>query len=149
MVTEGGSAKLLDFGLAKLMDADANVTRTVDGTVLGTAAYMAPEQAGETARCAVGCLQLRRRPVQDAVGRACVSGTTTIQVWNAVLRDDPSPLQALPALDRIVRRCLAKQPGQRFQTMTDVRVGLEQAARRSPPRRASSTHRSPYCPSPT
>ena len=62
-------------------------------------------------------------------GARAFPGTTTVQVWNAVLRDDPSPLQAPPALDRIVRRCLAKQAGQRFQTMTDVRVALEQAAR--------------------
>ncbi|MGI8423532.1 MAG: serine/threonine-protein kinase, partial [Chloroflexota bacterium] len=45
MVTREGTAKLLDFGLAKLMSVDADVTRTLDGTVLGTAGYMSPEQA--------------------------------------------------------------------------------------------------------
>ena len=130
MVTEGGSAKLLDFGLAKLMDADADVTRTVDGTVLGTAAYMAPEQAeGKPLDARSDVFSFGAVLYQMLSGARAFPGTTTIQVWNAVLRDDPSPLQALPVLDRLVRRCLAKQPGQRFQTMTDVRLGLEQAAR--------------------
>ncbi len=130
MVTEGGSAKLLDFGLAKLMDADADVTRTVDGMVIGTVAYMAPEQAeGKPLDARSDVFSFGAVLYEMLSGARAFPGTTTIQVWNAVLRDDPSPLQALPALDRIVRRCLAKQPGQRFQTMTDVRVGLEQAAR--------------------
>jgi TolB-like protein/tRNA A-37 threonylcarbamoyl transferase component Bud32 len=130
MVTEGGSAKLLDFGLAKLMDADADMTRTLDGTVIGTAAYMAPEQAeGKPLDARSDVFSFGAVLYEMLSGARAFPGTTTIQVWNAVLRDDPSPLQALPALDRLVRRCLAKQPGQRFQTMTDVRLGLEQAAR--------------------
>ena len=124
MVTEGGSAKLLDFGLAKLMDADADMTRTVDGTVIGTAAYMAPEQAeGKPLDARSDVFSFGAVLYEMLSGARAFPGTTTIQVWNAVLRDDPSPLQAPPALDRLVRRCLAKQPGQRFQTMTDVRVG--------------------------
>jgi serine/threonine-protein kinase len=49
-------------------------------------------------------------------------------VLSAVLRDEPKPLQTLPQLERIVMRCLAKQPAQRFQTMTEVKVALEQVA---------------------
>jgi serine/threonine protein kinase len=130
MVTEGGSTKLLDFGLAKVMDADADVTRTVDGTVLGTAAYMSPEQAeGKPLDARSDVFSFGAVLYEILSGSRAFPGTTTVQVWNAVLRDDPSPLQAPPALDRIVRRCLAKQVGQRFQTMTDVRVALEQAMR--------------------
>jgi serine/threonine-protein kinase len=130
MVTDGGSAKLLDFGLAKLMDPEADVTRTVEGTVLGTAAYMAPEQAeGKPLDARSDVFSFGAVLYEMLSGARAFPGTTTIQVWNAVLRDDPSPLQTLPVLDRLVRRCLAKQPGQRFQTMTDVRIGLEQAAR--------------------
>jgi serine/threonine-protein kinase len=137
MVTESGSAKLLDFGLAKVMDADVNITRTVDGTVIGTVAYMAPEQAeGKPLDARADVFSFGAVLYEMLSGTRAFPGTTTIQVWNAVLREDPSPLQALPALDGLVRRCLAKQPGQRFQTMSDVRRALEQAAREisAPPR---------------
>jgi TolB-like protein/tRNA A-37 threonylcarbamoyl transferase component Bud32 len=130
MVTEGGSAKLLDFGLAKLMDADADVTRTVDGTVLGTPAYLSPEQAeGKPLDARSDIFSFGAVMYEMLSGTRAFPGTTTVQVWNAILRDGPPPLQAFPALERIVRRCLAKQASQRFQTMTDVRLALEQAAR--------------------
>jgi Tol biopolymer transport system component/predicted Ser/Thr protein kinase len=130
MVTEAGTAKLLDFGLAKLMDADANVTRTVDGTVLGTAAYMAPEQAeGKPLDVRADVFSFGAVFYEMLSGARAFPGTNMGQVWNAVLRDDPPPIQAPPALERIVRRCLAKSADQRFQTMTTVRLALEQAAR--------------------
>ena len=130
MITAKGSAKLLDFGLARLVSADADVTRiTREGTVLGTAAYMSPEQA-------------EGRPVDSrsdifsfgAVLYEMLSGTrafgqaTALQVMNAVVREQPPPLQTAPALERIVRRCLEKSPGQRFQTMGEVRAMLEEPA---------------------
>ena len=62
-------------------------------------------------------------------GSRAFGGTTTVQVLNAVLRDDPPPLQASGALEPIVRRCLAKPPEQRFATMTDVAIALEHARR--------------------
>jgi serine/threonine protein kinase len=112
------------------MDADADVTRTVDGTVLGTAAYMSPEQAeGKPLDIRSDVFSFGAVLYEMLSGARAFPGTTTVQVWNAVLRDDPSPLRAPAALDRIVRRCLAKQAGRRFQTVTDVRVALEQAAR--------------------
>ena len=83
-------------------------------------------------RCALGCVHLRRRPVRDADGRARVCGRHTVATVSAVVNDEPPPLQAPAALDRIVRRCLAKQPGERFQTMADVGVALEQAAQSRP-----------------
>jgi len=129
MVTREGTAKLLDFGLAKFVSVDADVTRTLDGTVLGTAPYMSPEQAqGEPldARSDVfsfGALLYEMLSVNRAFG-----GGSTADVLCAVLRDDPRPIQAPPALERIVRRCLAKQRGERFQTMGELRAALEQAA---------------------
>jgi serine/threonine-protein kinase len=126
MVTTKGVAKLLDFGLAKLVSVDADVTRTLDGTVLGTAAYMSPEQAeGRPLDARSDVFSFGAVLYEMLSGNRAFAGTTTVQVLNAVLRDEPPRLQTLPVLERIVRRCLAKQPGPRFQTMTEVRMALE------------------------
>jgi len=128
MLTEQGS-KVLDFGLAKLVGADVEATRTMAGSVVGTAAYMSPEQA-------------EARPIDprsDAfsfgavlyemlTGHRAFGGDTIAQVLTSVLRDEPPLLAGQPALDAIVRRCLAKQPSQRFASMRDVKASLERAA---------------------
>ena len=129
MVTREGTAKLLDFGLAKLVSVDADVTRTLDGTVLGTAAYMSPEQAqGQSLDARSDVFSFGAVLYEMLSGSRAFSGSSTAVVLSAVLRDDPRPIQAPSALERIVRRCLAKQPGQRFQTMGELRAALEQAA---------------------
>jgi eukaryotic-like serine/threonine-protein kinase len=122
-------AKLLDFGLAKLVSADADATRTADGVVSGTAGYMSPEQAeGKPLDVRSDIFSFGAVLYELLSGTRAFGGTSTIAVLSAVLRDDPKPLQTLPVLDRIVGKCLQKQPGQRFQTMSEVRVALELAA---------------------
>jgi len=129
MVTRDGTVKLLDFGLAKLVSADAGVTQTIDGTVLGTAAYMSPEQAqGQSLDARSDVFSFGVVLYEMLSGNRPFGGTSTAEVLSAVLRDDPRPLQSPPAFARIVRRCLAKQPGERFQTMEELRVALELAA---------------------
>jgi eukaryotic-like serine/threonine-protein kinase len=126
MLTETG-AKLLDFGLAKIMDADTDVTRTVEGTVLGTAAYMSPEQAEGRALDARSDVFSFGTVVYEMLsGRRAFGGQSMVQVLSAVLRDDPLPLASSP-LSSVVRRCLAKEPGERFQTMSEVRAALERS----------------------
>jgi eukaryotic-like serine/threonine-protein kinase len=130
MVTSPGEAKLLDFGLAKLVNRDADVTQTLEGAVVGTAAYMSPEQAeGKTLDSRSDIFSFGAMLYEMLSGVRAFGGTTTLSVLNAVLRDTPSPLQATPGLERIVRQCLAKLPASRFQTMGEVRAALEQASR--------------------
>jgi eukaryotic-like serine/threonine-protein kinase len=127
LVTTKGVAKLLDFGLATLVSADDDVTRTLDGTVLGTAAYMSPEQAeGRSLDARSDIFSFGTVLYEMLSGSRAFGGTTALQVMNAVVREEPPPLQSSPALERIVRRCLEKSPGQRFQTMAEVRSALEQ-----------------------
>jgi TolB-like protein len=126
LMTPARSIKLLDFGLARLMaDAD-DMTVTIEGSVLGTAAYMSPEQT-------------EGKPLDErsdvfsfgAVLYEMLSGTrpfdrrTTAEVLTAVLHHQPPPLHTLPALEQVVRRCLAKRCVERFQNMSDVRTALE------------------------
>jgi len=118
LVTTKGTAKLLDFGLAKPM-AGTDATRTLEGTISGTPAYMAPEQI-EGKPCDA------RSDVFSfgAVLYEMLAGKRAFDGMAAVLRDDPKPP---PALGSIVLRCLAKQPGQRFQTIAEVKAALESA----------------------
>jgi serine/threonine protein kinase/Tfp pilus assembly protein PilF len=143
MLTKGG-AKLLDFGLAKsgppgLAGADLSAfattppNLTAQGTILGTFQYMAPEQAeGGPLDARADVFSFGAVLYEMISGSCAFRGTSIAQVLSAVLRDDPRPVQAPPAVAYIVTRCLAKQPGQRFQTMADVKAALEQAVQKSP-----------------
>jgi len=125
------NAKLLDFGLAKLIAPDADVTRTAEGTIVGTVAYMSPEQAaGKSTDVRSDVFSFGAVLYEMLGGRRAFGGDNTAQILTALLRDDPAPLQTTPALDRIVRRCLAKDPADRFSTMTEVKTALEQLATR-------------------
>ena len=135
-VTRDERVKILDFGIAKLTRPDDDVTRTVDlagrtdsGVMVGTLGYMSPEQ-------------VQARPVSPqsdifsfgAVlyemlsGRRAFEGASPLDVFNAIVRDDPPPLDSdrvRPAVERIVSRCLEKNPAQRFQSAQDLAFALE------------------------
>jgi TolB-like protein/tRNA A-37 threonylcarbamoyl transferase component Bud32/Flp pilus assembly protein TadD len=128
LVTGKSVAKLLDFGLAKLMtDSNTDSTETIEGTVLGTAAYMAPEQAeGKPLDERSDVFSFGAVLYEMLSGNRAFSGNSTAEVISAVLRDDPSPIQAPVELQRIVKKCLAKQPKDRFPNMGELRGALEQ-----------------------
>ncbi len=128
MITLDGTAKLLDFGLAKpVTSGDTDVTRnTIDGAVIGTAAYLSPEQAGGKQLDARSDIFSFGAVLYEMLsGSRAFEGNTTIQILTAVLSGDPKPLRAPPALERIVKRCLDKQPDRRFQTVSEVKAALE------------------------
>jgi serine/threonine protein kinase len=103
------SAKLLDFGLAKLVSEDSEATRTMDGIVSGTAAYMSPEQAeGKPLDVRSDIFSFGAVLYELLSGRRAFGGTSTVAVLSAVLRDEPQPLHAPVALERIVRRVPAE-----------------------------------------
>src|ERR1700722_5667556 len=124
LVTVSG-VKLLDFGLAKLMtDSDPDVTKTAEGAILGTAAYMPPEQAqGKSLDERSDVFSFGAVIYEMLSGVRAFGGCSMLDTLNSVVRDDPAPLQS-PASD-IVKRCLAKQPAQRFQSIAEVRAALE------------------------
>jgi serine/threonine-protein kinase len=131
--------KVLDFGLAKLVVADPEITRTAAGTLLGTPAYMAPEQVeGKPLDERSDIFSFGAVLYEMASGHRAFAGSTVIEVMNAVVRTDPDPFQASPALDRIMRRCLQKDPAQRFQTMAEVRAALDTARDSAPPKLADT-----------
>ena len=128
LVTPKGNAKLLDFGLAKLMAVDGDVTRTMEGTVLGTPAYMSPEQAqGRTLDERSDVFSFGAVLYEMLSGRRAFRGDTPFVTVTAVVNEEPPPLETPAALERIVSRCLAKQPRERFQAMAEVKAALEQA----------------------
>ncbi len=137
MVTNEGSVKLLDFGLAKLYERKADATTqefpaTQAGAVLGTVAYMSPEQAqGQPADARSDIFSFGLVLYEMLCGRRAFTGDSNYSVMDAIVKKDPSPLQASPAIVSIVSRCLAKQPAARYQTMSEVKAALEQVSAES------------------
>src|SRR5262252_9310735 len=122
-------AKLLDLGLAKrevpVGESDPTVTQTQLGTVLGSAAYMSPEQAsGKTVDTRSDIFSFGAVLYEMLCGRRAFDGDSNIAMMTAVLRDEPDPLHSAPELVQIVRRCLRKSPGDRFQTTREVRASI-------------------------
>jgi len=129
MVAEDGSVKLLDFGLAKLSgDGSTDITRTLAGSVMGTAAYMAPEQAqGRPLDARADIFSFGSVVYELFAGRRAFPGDSMALVLSSILRDNPAPLGSIapPGLEPIVMRCLRKQVADRFQEMREVRIALE------------------------
>jgi serine/threonine-protein kinase len=120
------TVKVLDFGLAKVTESDPDATRTVAGTVMGTPAYMAPEQVeGRTLDERSEVFSFGAVLYEMLTRRRAFEGASLVDVLNAVVRSDPAPSNAPPALDRIVRRCLQKEPAKRYQSMAELRRALE------------------------
>ena len=101
----------------------------MEGTVFGTAAYMSPEQAqGRTVDERSDVFSFGAVLYELLAGRQAFRGDTPFAVVAAVVNDEPPALQAPALLERIVLRCLAKLPGDRFQKTTDVKAALAQMA---------------------
>jgi serine/threonine-protein kinase len=124
MRTKSG-AKLLDFGLAKSFGRDDDPVRTVAGTVVGTVAYMSPEQAeGKSLDARSDVFSFGAVLYELIGGRRAFSGPTSAATVTSLLRDDPPALTAPPPIQQIVRRCLAKEPSERFTSMAEVKDAL-------------------------
>lgn len=140
MLTREGVAKILDFGLAKLEEADPadENASTLDGpsalthpgVVVGTPAYMSPEQAaGRTVDARTDIFSFGVVLYEMITGRRPFSGRSTAESLAALANEQPRPPSELVAdlprdLERIILRCLRKQPERRFQSMLDVKVEL-------------------------
>jgi len=138
-VTKDARIKILDFGLAKLAQKVTTATsdgatmtssHTAMGVVLGTASYMAPEQVrGEQVDARTDIFAFGAVLYEMVSGKRAFRRDTAAETMTAVLKEDPPELTDTghpvpPILDRIVRRCLEKNPEQRFQSAKDLSFAL-------------------------
>ena len=149
MLTKAG-AKLLDFGLAKLKPTgtapggaslatrSANLTLTGEGTILGTLQYMAPEQLdGQEADGRTDIFAFGTTVYEMVTGEKAFKGDSQASLIGAILKDEPRPMSAVQSLspstlDRVIKKCLAKDPDERWQSAHDLRDELAWIAEGGP-----------------
>ncbi|MFZ0479856.1 MAG: protein kinase, partial [Terriglobales bacterium] len=166
-LTKEGRVKILDFGLAKLSPAGREKSEsdgltltsspTEAGMVMGTAGYMAPEQVrGAAIDSRTDIFAFGAVLYEMVSGQRAFRRDTAAETMTAILKEDPPELSDLPhpvspGLERIIRRCLEKQPEQRFQSAKDLAFALEaltgttsktaaQAAIAAPPEKPAKLH---------
>ena len=128
-VTASG-IKLLDFGLAKQAapafgEGDSTSMLTEAGTVVGTPAYMSPEQAqGLETDSRSDIFSFALVLYEMFSGRRAFTGETGVAILMAIVHKEPAPLQASPAVVRLINRCLRKAPRDRYQSIADVKTAL-------------------------
>ena len=141
-VTSDGHVKLLDFGIAKLAEGqrvegshgilDDTVTPmgggTQTGAIIGTPAYMAPEQVrGENVDARTDIFSLGAVLHEMLSGQRAFPGGSLVESGHAILHENPAPLpdEVPSAIAQVVRRCLEKEPARRLQSATDLAFALE------------------------
>jgi serine/threonine protein kinase len=144
MVSENGHVKVLDFGIAKLTEVTTNGfgetatmrapdgPSTQEGVIVGTVAYMSPEQGeGKKVDGRSDIFSFGSMLYEMVTGRQAFRGDSKLSTLSAILKDDPKPVSSVAAdvprdLEKIITRCLRKDPERRFQHMGDVKVALQE-----------------------
>jgi Tol biopolymer transport system component len=137
MLTRDGRVKILDFGLAwQAFSSPGGHPETTPtqpvvtnpGAVLGTVGYMSPEQVrAQVADTRSDIFSAGVIVYEMLTGRRAFTGASSVEVMHAILKNDPPDIEApiSPGLDRIVRRCLEKEPARRFQSAADLGFAIQ------------------------